>query len=128
MDASACFACTNTAAATLPGWLVLLPTTHVVSYADLSDAAAAELGPLLLDLSRALPRLVDCVKTYQMLFAEAEGFAHLHLHLVPRPTDLAPELKGPGVFGFLGRPEDEWVPTERMDELGRQLRELIPAR
>ncbi len=150
MDATACFACTNTAAATLPdreqlirtehwrvahafnsalpGWLVLLPTTHVLSYADLSDAAAAELGPLLLDLSRALPRLVDCVKTYQMLFSEAEGFAHLHLHLVPRPADLAPELKGPAIFGYLGRPEDEWVPTDRMDELARQLRELVPPR
>jgi diadenosine tetraphosphate (Ap4A) HIT family hydrolase len=150
MDASACFACTNTAAATLPdreqvirtehwrvahafdsalpGWLVLLPTTHVLSYAELPDAAAAELGPLLLDLSRALPRLVDCVKTYQMVFSEAEGFAHLHLHLVPRPAELAPELRGPGIFGYLDRPQDEWVPTDRMDELARQLRALVPAR
>ncbi len=147
MDSSACFACTNNAAATLPdreqlirtehwrvahafnsalpGWLVLLPTRHVLSYAELTDAAAAELGPLLLDLSRALPQLVDCVKTYQMLFAEAEGFAHLHIHLVPRPAELTPELKGPGIFGYLGRPEEEWVPTERMDELARQLRELV---
>ncbi|WP_152364398.1 HIT family protein [Microlunatus speluncae] len=150
MDATDCFPCTNTAAATLPdreqvirtehwrvahafnaalpGWLVLLPTRHVLSYADLSEEAAAELGPLLLELSRALPRLVDCVKTYQMLFAEAEGFAHLHVHLVPRPRQLAAELRGPGIFGYLGRPEAEWVPADRMDDLARQLRTLLTVR
>lgn len=150
MDTDDCFACTNNAAETLPdreqiirtehwrvahafnsalpGWLVLLPTSHVLSYAELSDEAAAELGPLLLELSRALPRLVDCVKTYQMLFAEAEGFAHLHLHLVPRPAQLAAHLKGPGIFDFLSRPEDQWVPADRMDELGRQLRALVRPR
>ncbi|GAB3762686.1 HIT family protein [Microlunatus parietis] len=148
MNTTDCFACTQTAAAALPdreqvvrtehwrvahafdsalaGWLVFLPTRHVTSFAELTEAAAAEVGPMLLGLSRALQKVVGCVKTYQMMFAEAEGFSHLHIHLVPRAADLAPELIGPNVFGYLKHPREEWVPTERMDELARELRAALP--
>ncbi|MFC7620904.1 HIT family protein [Microlunatus sp. GCM10028923] len=150
MNTTDCLACTHTGADTLPdreqvvrtehwrvahafdsalpGWLVLLPTRHVTSYADLTDAAAAEVGPMLLDLSRALRTVVGCVKTYQMLFAEKEGFSHLHIHLVPRAADLAPDLLGPNIFGYLKQPREQWVPTDRMDELARELRAALPQR
>ena len=68
---------------TLPGWLVLVPTRHMTSFTDTPEAAD-ELGGLVRRLSLALEQVTGCVKTYLMQFSEADGYAHLHLHLVPR--------------------------------------------
>ena len=62
----------------LPGWLVLLPRRHVTALDELTTAEAEELGPLLRALTRALREATGCDKTYVALFAEAEGFAHVH--------------------------------------------------
>jgi diadenosine tetraphosphate (Ap4A) HIT family hydrolase len=86
---------------TLPGWLVLLPTRHVTSFTELTPGAAAELGGLVTGLSRALEQVTGCVKTYLMQFSEAEGFSHLHLHLVPRSAEHPVEARGPRVFAYL---------------------------
>jgi diadenosine tetraphosphate (Ap4A) HIT family hydrolase len=50
-----------------------------------------------------------------MLFAEKEGFAHLHVHLVPRMPDQPADRRGPDIFGYLtdGHP----LEAERRDEL-----------
>ncbi len=106
----------------LPGWLVVLPRRHLESMAELDSAEAAELGPLLADLGRALEDVTGCTKTYVMLFAEAEGFAHLHLHVVPRMPDAPAEEVGPGIFSRLGRPDAERVPGTEMNRLARALR------
>ncbi len=101
----------------LPGWLVVLPRRHLLSLSELEPAAAAELGPLLTDLTAALEQVTGCVKTYVILLAEAEGFAHLHLHVVPRMPDQPAEERGPRIFARLGRPEAERVPVADMDRL-----------
>ena len=44
--------------AALPGWLVVVPTVHITALAELSPDGAAELGPLLRDLSVALHEVV----------------------------------------------------------------------
>ncbi|PWJ25180.1 diadenosine tetraphosphate (Ap4A) HIT family hydrolase [Branchiibius hedensis] len=106
---------------TLPGWLVLVPRTHVMSFADLPAAAADELGGLIRGLSVALREVTGCVKTYVMQFAEAEGFGHLHIHLVPRAADLPDELKGPRVFGYLTDDTSRWLPDEALDEIAAQV-------
>ena len=99
---------------TLPGWLVLLPTRHVTSFTELSPDAAAELGGLITRLSGALERVTGCVKTYLMQFSEAEGFAHLHLHLVPRGPQHPEEARGPRVFVYLtDDPARSLTETER---------------
>ena len=72
---------------TLPGWLVVLPTRHLGAFTELTPEAATELGRLVRRLSLALEQVTGCVKTYLMQFSEAEGFSHLHLHLVPRMPD-----------------------------------------
>lgn len=109
----------------LPGWLVLLPTRHVTSFSELPASAAAELGPLVREFSLALTTVTGCVKTYLMQFSEAEGFSHLHLHLVPRAADLPPELCGPGVFGLLRADEAEPLPAGERDALALQLRAAV---
>ena len=111
----------------LPGWLVLVPTVHITALAELSEAAAAELGPMLRDLSEALQQVVGCVKTYVVLLAEAEGFSHVHFHVVPRMPDLPPELRGPRIFQLLGLPPEQSVGEAEMDRLGQAIHDQLPA-
>jgi diadenosine tetraphosphate (Ap4A) HIT family hydrolase len=110
----------------LPGWLVLLPTVHITALSELSDVAAAELGPMLRALSDALHEVVGCVKTYVLLLAEAEGFGHVHFHVIPRMADQPDELRGPRIFAMLGLPPDQCVSADEMDRLGRAIRERLP--
>jgi diadenosine tetraphosphate (Ap4A) HIT family hydrolase len=105
----------------LPGWLVLVPLRHVTALDELTDDELTELGLLQGRVSAALREVVSCTKTYSVLFAEAEGFAHLHVHLVPRMPDQPEDRRGPAVFGYLGRPESEWVPAEEMDRIAREV-------
>ena len=57
---------------------------------------ADDLGGLVRSLGTALEAVTGCVKTYLMQFSEAEGFSHLHLHLVPRLPDHPEDARGPG--------------------------------
>lgn len=91
----------------VPGWLVLLPRRHVTAVHDLTDAEAGALGVWQVGLSRALRGVTGCLKTYVVQFAESEGFAHVHFHIVPRMADLPAAHRGPGIFGLLGHPETE---------------------
>lgn len=109
----------------LPGWLVLLPRRHVTALHELTDAEAAALGGWQVRLSRALRVVTGCAKTYVVQFAEAEGFAHVHFHVVPRMADLAPEYRGTGVFGLLKRPEAERVAAEEADRVALAVRAAL---
>lgn len=112
----------------LPGWLVLLPHRHVTALDELTAEEAAELGPLLSGLTAALREVTGCVKTYVALFAEAEGFAHLHFHVVPRNVDMALVLRGPRVFGYMGRGRAEHVPDEAMDAVASAVSAALAGR
>jgi diadenosine tetraphosphate (Ap4A) HIT family hydrolase len=105
----------------LPGWLVLIPRRHVISVAELTDAEAASLGSWQVRLSRALVAVVGCQKSYIAQFAEAAGFAHVHFHIVPRPPDLPPELRGPRIFGLLGGDHRPHVGVEELDRITADL-------
>jgi len=111
----------------VPGWLVVLPRRHVVALDELTSAEAADLGPLLRDVTSALRHVTGCEKTYVALFAEAEGFSHVHFHVVPRMAGLAPELRGPRVFGLLGGDPARHVPDAAMDEIAARLTAVLPA-
>jgi diadenosine tetraphosphate (Ap4A) HIT family hydrolase len=112
---------------TLPGWLVLLPRRHVTEIAGLSDAEAASLGTWQVHLSQALQAVTGCAKTYVAQFAEAEGFAHVHFHIVPRPADLAHDQRGPRVFGLLGSKDRPRVSVATMDGLATELSARLTA-
>jgi diadenosine tetraphosphate (Ap4A) HIT family hydrolase len=99
------------------GWLVLVVRRHLTAVADLSDAEAAELGPLIRDVSKAVQLAVDCDKTYVVQFAEHRQHPHVHVHVIPRARDLPDEHQGPRVFGLLGLPEEDAVPAARMDAI-----------
>ncbi|MGC5305827.1 HIT family protein [Micromonospora zamorensis] len=105
----------------LPGWLILVPRRHVTSIADLTDAEAASLGTWQVRLSRALHVVTGCSRTYVVQFAEKEGFAHVHFHVVPRMPDLPADRRGPRVFAYLGAPEEQHVDEQRRDDLAAAL-------
>jgi diadenosine tetraphosphate (Ap4A) HIT family hydrolase len=107
---------------TLPGWLVLLPTRHVLSFTDLRPEAADELGGLVRRMSAALEQVTGCVKTYLMQFSEAEGFSHLHLHLLPRLAEHPAAALGPAVFSLMAADESRWLPAAQRDDVAVALR------
>jgi diadenosine tetraphosphate (Ap4A) HIT family hydrolase len=142
-----CFPCDQQAAASLPpredvvhtdhwrvvhafnsslaGWLVLLPTRHVTALTELTPQAADELGGLVRRVSTALEQVTGCLKTYLMQFSEAEGFSHLHLHLVPRMPDHPVEARGPKVFTYLSEDPARWLPEAELDAIALSVRAAL---
>lgn len=106
----------------LAGWLVLVPRRHVTSIGELTAAESAELGPLLASASRAVETVTGCPKTYVAMFAEKDGFAHVHFHLVPRAADLPQQQRGPAVFELLRTPSDQCLSDERADEVAESIK------
>lgn len=111
---------------TLPGWLVLLPMRHLTSFAQLTPEEADEMGGLVRRLGVALEAVTGCVKTYLMQFSEADGFSHLHLHLVPRMVDQPDEVRGPNVFAYLASDRATWIPSQQLDVLALSIRQALP--
>lgn len=109
----------------LPGWLVLLPRRHTTAVSQHTAQEAAELGVLLVAASAAIEELTGCPKTYVCQFAEAEGFAHTHFHVIPRAADLPSDRVGPGVFAYLAGPESEQLSDAERDQLARRLRPIF---
>jgi len=108
----------------LEGWLVLLPRRHVTSISELNDAEAQSLGVWQVRLSQALHQVLGCQKTYIAQFAEAEGFSHVHFHVVPRSPNLPQELRGPRVFQMM-QPDRPPVTEQRMDAIARELHDQL---
>jgi len=109
----------------LPGWLVVLPLRHVLAMDELTEEESTELGPLLRRLTKALRAATGCEKTYVILLAEAEGFGHVHFHVIPRMPWFSDDQQGPNVFTFLGQPETDWVSPDEMDRIAKTLREAL---
>ncbi len=62
------------------------------------------------------------MKTYLMQFSEADGFSHLHLHLVPRLPDHPDNALGPRVFDFLADDEARWIPVVERNRVALAVR------
>lgn len=106
----------------LLGWLVVLPLRHVESFHELSQSEGRALGELARSVSAALVDVTGGAKTYAVMFAEAPGFGHLHVHLIPRHSSLPEDRQGTRVFEYLRRPEAEWIRPDARAELALRLR------
>lgn len=109
----------------LPGWLVLVARRHVAAVDELNNSEAVELGVLLWRASAALREITGCAKTYVMQFAEAEGHAHVHFHIVPRMADQPADRRSGKIFGYLGVAEDDRLSDATMNEIAVQVRQLL---
>lgn len=83
------------------GWLVLKPMRHVEHFAELTKGEAETFGPLTRRITRTMTEVLQPVKIYLSMYMEAQGFAHLHVHLIPRFADTPQARRGTGVFDYL---------------------------
>ncbi|MGI8578349.1 MAG: hypothetical protein ACR2KG_10635 [Nocardioidaceae bacterium] len=58
-------------------------------------------------------------------FAEAEGFHHVHFHVIPRAADLPRDLRGPDIFELLRRPSADRVQPKHVEEVAAALHEHL---
>jgi diadenosine tetraphosphate (Ap4A) HIT family hydrolase len=110
------------------GWLVVVCRRHIGAIAEMTDAEAAELGPLLKLVSGALHEVLGCEKTYVVQFAEHPQHPHVHFHVIPRHGDHPADLRGPKIFDLLGVAPDQAVPEDRMNEIAADLARSLGAR
>lgn len=99
----------------LAGWLIAKPLRHVTSFPELTDEEAAAYGVVMHRAARALQKVTDAEKTYLCLFAEAPGFVHIHVHLIPAMRDWPPERRGPAVFDLIGEARRRGDLADRAD-------------
>jgi diadenosine tetraphosphate (Ap4A) HIT family hydrolase len=109
----------------IPGWLVVVCRRHITSMSQLTLQEAAILGPLLVGLCRALEDVFPARKAYLAFLAEAEGFEHLHIHVVPREEEMPQERRGKRLFDWSEMPEEEAITDERADRIALELRPLV---
>ena len=95
---------------TLVGWVVLVLRRHAVALHELTSEEFAEMGALLGRTTQALHAETGCAKEYLACFAEADHFNHVHIHIVPRASDLPHELQAPRIFALLKPGEGEQEP------------------
>ena len=74
---------------------------HLEASAELTEQEAAMFGPLTRRITQAMTEVLHPAKIYLNLYAEAQGFAHLHVHLTPRYADTPPERRGPAIFDYM---------------------------
>jgi diadenosine tetraphosphate (Ap4A) HIT family hydrolase len=67
------------------GTLIVKPKRHVLHVAELTEAEAAELGPILQKVSDAVTTLVQPEQVYVTLWSHAGG-APGHIHFVVQPV------------------------------------------
>jgi len=109
----------------LEGWLVLVVRRHLTALADLSGDESLDVGRLIRRVSAALHEVLGCPKTYVAQFAESPAHQHVHVHVIPRPSDLSAEARGPGIFRFAGVETEARVTEERMNDITYQLRRVL---
>jgi diadenosine tetraphosphate (Ap4A) HIT family hydrolase len=62
-----------------------------------------------------------------MQFSEAEGFSHLHLHLVPRSADQPEDARGPRAFVHLTDDSTRWLSESARDAIALSIRSALPS-
>ena len=109
----------------LLGWMVIVPHRHMTSLSEMTPDEADALGPLMQRLSTALEVVTGAMKCYVVFLAEAPGFQHVHLHVIPRLVDAPPERVGIGAMQYLAEPNSEWVSHDEMDSISTKIREKL---
>ena len=104
------------------GWLVIVLRRHAIALHDLTSEEFAELGPVLEMSVRAVHDALGSAKEYAACYAEAQGFEHIHFHVVPRAHDMPDALMGAGSFELLRVTKSEAVDPEEVKAFCESLR------
>ncbi len=107
------------------GWLVVVLRRHAPALHDLTTDEWSELAMVLAAVCSAQRKVIGADKEYVLQFAEADGFHHVHFHVVPRLPEWPHELAGPRVMGALGAEVGDPLTLEEvgptLDALRREL-------
>jgi diadenosine tetraphosphate (Ap4A) HIT family hydrolase len=110
------------------GWLVVLPKRHIEALHELTREEFQELAEIEYRLVQVMHTDGPVLKEYMMCFAEGQGFAHVHIHVVPRPVDLPAAIKGPRIFALLAVDAEHAIPAQEItafcEEFTRKLQVL----
>jgi diadenosine tetraphosphate (Ap4A) HIT family hydrolase len=106
----------------LPGWLVIVLKRHAEALHELSVEEFQELATIQAQAARVLHHELGCAKEYMACFAEMQGFAHLHIHVIPRAETLADNLKGARIFSLITVTEAEAIPPDEIRMLCEKLK------
>jgi hypothetical protein len=97
----------------VPFAALLMPRTHV-DFGELGAERAAELGPLLVAIERAVKSLGDIGRVHVYIWGD--GGAHLHVWILARPLGLL-QMRGSSLPDWLDvlppRPEGDIVADQR---------------
>jgi tRNA (cmo5U34)-methyltransferase len=104
------------------GTLVVKPRRHVVHVWQLTDAEAAELGPLLRRVSEVVARLAKPDQVYLCLWSHAGG-EPVHIHFVIQPVSSGPQ-RGPALQVAMFK-AGEGPPRAEVEAFAERARELL---
>jgi len=105
------------------GWLVIVLKRHAEALHELSREEFAELAEIQYKLAQVMRQDTRVEKEYMMLFAEAPGFSHIHIHFVPKPENLPARLKGPAIFKKRKVTQARAVPPDTIRAFCEEFRE-----
>jgi diadenosine tetraphosphate (Ap4A) HIT family hydrolase len=111
----------------MAGWLILKPKRHIESISAMTTAEAREFGTLASRTAAALEDATGVKKVYVGVFGEAQNFAHIHVHLIPRPIDLDDAHRGPLIFELMTRDID-LAPISEAERIAEAVRRTLASR
>lgn len=107
------------------GWVVLATRKHRHALHDLTDEEWAEMSRILPVLCACLHELTGSDKEYLAQFAEAAGFSHVHVHVIPRAREWPTEWRGFHVHNAMGAAALNPVSADEMTTFACRLKALL---
>ncbi|MBN1971047.1 MAG: HIT family protein [Candidatus Delongbacteria bacterium] len=95
----------------LKGWTVIVLKRHCEEMHNLSTNEFQELATIQEKLVKSLKNIFDSKREYIFCFAEADGFKHIHFHVVPKHDEFNEDFIGVKVFHYLKPTPEEVVPN-----------------
>ena len=110
----------------MAGWLILKPKRHIESISAMTLAEARGFGEISSRAGAALERVTGVKKVYLAVFGEAQKFAHIHAHVIPRPIALDDKHLGPLIVDLM-RSDTDLAPISEAERIVAAVRrELVP--
>jgi diadenosine tetraphosphate (Ap4A) HIT family hydrolase len=105
----------------LLGWIVIVLKRHCEELNELNDDEWNELNTIQRKIIKLLHTKLDTTKEYIACFAEAEGFKHIHFHVIPRTNEMTDDFAGTKAFKYLKLIECDRINENRVIELCNDL-------